>query len=60
MTVLYHKVHENNLKSVMFPLLTLINFPLITFMKACILILIKVRVVGVALAFLVASLAAGI
>lgn len=60
MTILYHEVHENNLNSVMFPLLILINFPLTTFMKICILILIKVRVVGVAPAFLVASLAAGI
>lgn len=60
MTILYHEVHGNNLNSVMFPLLILINFPLTTFMKTCILILIKVRVVGVAPAFLVASLAAGI
>lgn len=60
MTVLYHEVHENNLKSVLFPLLTLINFPRTTFMKTCILTLIKVRVLGVAPAFLVASLAAGV
>lgn len=60
MIVLYHKVHENNLKSAMYPLLTLINFPLTTFMKTCILTLIKVRVLGVAPAFLVASLSAGI